>query len=98
LLPNPRLELSLAGASPDHASRLALLLSEAAAICWFTAAARNTSRRKRTDAVSLRQLAEAMPQIVWTANAEGRTTYLSPQWSRYTGLPAEPAHDPQFLA
>jgi diguanylate cyclase (GGDEF)-like protein/PAS domain S-box-containing protein len=33
-----------------------------------------------------RTLAEAMPQIVWTAQADGWNIYLNQQWSSYTGL------------
>lgn len=35
-----------------------------------------------------RDLAESMPQLIWTCDAEGLCDYLSPQWGRYTGLPA----------
>lgn len=33
-----------------------------------------------------RQLADAMPQIVWTADAQGRTTYRNRRFYEYTGL------------
>ncbi|MGZ8219700.1 PAS domain-containing protein [Methylomagnum sp.] len=33
-----------------------------------------------------RQLAEAMPQLVWTCAPEGQCDYLSAQWVDYTGL------------
>ena len=36
-----------------------------------------------------RQLADAMPQIVWTADVEGNTTYLNRRWFDYTGTTAE---------
>ncbi len=36
-----------------------------------------------------RQLAEALPQLVWTTNAEGECEYLSPQWLEYTGASME---------
>ncbi len=32
-----------------------------------------------------RQLADAMPQIVWTADVDGTTTYLNRRWFEYTG-------------
>ena len=35
------------------------------------------------------QLADAMPQIVWTADIEGRTTYYNQRWFDYTGLEPE---------
>jgi len=33
-----------------------------------------------------RQLAESLPQVVWTTTPEGICDYLSPQWFAYTGL------------
>ena len=33
-----------------------------------------------------RALADAMPQIVWTFDAEGRATYFNHRWFEYTGL------------
>ncbi len=34
-----------------------------------------------------RQVAESLPQLVWTCTADGPCDYLSPQWVRYTGVP-----------
>ena len=33
-----------------------------------------------------RQLADAMPQIVWVTGADGRTDYFNQRWYEYTGL------------
>ncbi len=33
-----------------------------------------------------RQLAEAMPQIVWAAAADGALTYINAQWQAYSGM------------
>lgn len=33
-------------------------------------------------------LAEALPQLVWSCRADGQCDYLSPQWVAYTGVPA----------
>ena len=38
-----------------------------------------------------RQLADAMPQIVWTSDAEGAATYFNRRWFEYTGIAAEDA-------
>ena len=52
----------------------------------------NVTESRRADSVSrgseaeFRTLAEAMPQIVWTAQADGWNIYLNQQWSNYTGL------------
>jgi PAS domain S-box-containing protein len=36
-----------------------------------------------------KRVAEAMPQIVWTANADGVVDYWNERWFEYTGLTAE---------
>ncbi|EEF58016.1 PAS domain S-box protein [Pedosphaera parvula] len=36
-----------------------------------------------------RELADAMPQIVWAADAKGRTDYYNKRWSDYLGLDKE---------
>ncbi|RKG63008.1 response regulator [Corallococcus sp. CA054B] len=40
-----------------------------------------------------RALAEALPQIVWTAGPDGRPDYFNQRWYDYTGLPARPASE-----
>lgn len=35
-----------------------------------------------------RELAESLPQLIWTCVGEGTCDYLSPQWVAYTGRPA----------
>jgi PAS domain S-box-containing protein len=39
-----------------------------------------------------RELAEAMPQIVWAASGDGRNIYFNQQWVDYTGLTLEESH------
>jgi PAS domain S-box-containing protein len=36
-----------------------------------------------------RALLEAVPQLVWTAGADGYSDYFNPQWQSYTGTPSE---------
>ena len=36
-----------------------------------------------------RTLAEALPQLVWTSQPDGRRDYFSRQWVEYTGIPEE---------
>ncbi len=49
--------------------------------------------RKRAEAAlreserRFRQLADAMPQIVWTARPDGNIDYLNRRWTEFTGLP-----------
>lgn len=42
----------------------------------------------RRSELLFRQLADAMPQIVWTAGPDGRPTYVNGYWQRYTGINA----------
>jgi PAS domain S-box-containing protein len=58
----------------------------------FTAYLRDISERKRiVDALRasearFRTLTEAIPQMVWNADASGRVTYFNRRWAEYTGL------------
>lgn len=49
--------------------------------------------RKPSDADDFRHLAEALPQIVWTANPEGELEYINPQFAEFSGLSKD---DPDF--
>lgn len=51
-----------------------------------------TARRRAEAALReseqrFRQLADAMPQIVWTAGPDGNIDYLNRRWTEFTGLP-----------
>ncbi len=54
--------------------------------------ARDISERKRAEAALLasearfRQLADAMPQIVWTARPDGHVDYFNERWYQFTGF------------
>ena len=56
------------------------------------------TERKRQDEVvrkseqEFRQLAEAMPQIVWATRADGWNTYFNQQWVDYTGQTLEESY------
>ncbi|MBY0429728.1 MAG: PAS domain-containing sensor histidine kinase, partial [Rhodospirillales bacterium] len=43
-----------------------------------------------------RTLAEALPEIVWSASPEGNTIYSNARWTEYTGLPRDAALDGQW--
>ncbi len=55
------------------------------------------SERKRTGEAlreserRFRELANAMPQLVWTADAGGAVTFVSRQWSKELGIPEDAA-------
>ncbi|HVK18576.1 MAG TPA: PAS domain-containing protein [Fimbriiglobus sp.] len=40
-----------------------------------------------------RLLTEAIPQVVWNANADGRVTYVNTRWLDFTGLTIETSRD-----
>ena len=51
-----------------------------------------SDRKRAQDALReseerFRQLADAMPQIVWTARPDGEIDYLNRRWHEFTGLP-----------
>ena len=54
---------------------------------------RDITERKQAEAKAreqeqrFRQLADAMPQIVWTARPDGNIDYLNRRWTEFTGLP-----------
>jgi PAS domain S-box-containing protein len=54
---------------------------------------RDVTDRKRAEAEvreqerRFRQLADAMPQIVWTTRPDGTIDYLNRRWTEFTGLP-----------
>jgi PAS domain S-box-containing protein len=50
---------------------------------------RELAELRRADEYRYRNLADAMPQIVWTANAEGRADYVNRRWYEYTRLSKE---------
>jgi PAS domain S-box-containing protein len=54
---------------------------------------REVARERESSEERYRQLADAMPQIVWTADREGRATYYNRRWFEYTGMLPEDADD-----
>ncbi|MBV9658643.1 MAG: PAS domain S-box protein [Verrucomicrobia bacterium] len=46
----------------------------------------------------MRTLADAVPQIIWANDAEGRATYFNRRWYEYTGLPPEESAGPGWQA
>jgi PAS domain S-box-containing protein len=52
-------------------------------------AAQELAEIRRTSDERYRQLADAMPQIVWTSDADGNATYFNQRWFEYTGMSYE---------
>jgi PAS domain S-box-containing protein len=53
-------------------------------------AAKEAEARLRGSEERFRLMADAVPQIVWITDAEGRVEFFNKQWSNYTGEPYEP--------
>jgi PAS domain S-box-containing protein len=65
--------------------RLIDLATHTAAICLSR---HNQVQALRDSETRFRQLAESLPQLVWTCGSDGSCDYLSQQWLDYTGMPA----------
>ena len=68
--------------------------SGGAAMNWLLIATEIDEQKRLTDSLlvaeeQLRLIADAMPQIVWTANVRGTVDFLNDRWFEYTGLTAE---------
>ena len=72
------------GLPTDRHLRLIDLATHTAAICL---ARHNQVQALRDSESRFRQLAESLPQLVWTCASDGACDYLSRQWLEYTGLP-----------
>lgn len=55
---------------------------------------KETADALREQEVYYRTLAEAIPQIVWTARPDGYNDYYNQQWFRYTGLTERETYGP----
>jgi PAS domain S-box-containing protein len=77
---------------------------------WFGAASDITSRKTTEEALresenQFRTLANAIPQLSWTANADGWISWYNERWYQYTGTTPEQmegwgwqsVHDPKML-
>jgi PAS domain S-box-containing protein len=60
-------------------------------------ARKNADRMLRESDARFRLLAESLPQLIWTCNAQGRCDYLSRQWGDYTGIGADQPLDRSWL-
>ncbi|UKE67469.1 PAS domain-containing protein [Xanthomonas translucens pv. phlei] len=59
-----------------------------AARCWESMERASAQSDLARSEARLRELADAMPQIVFTATADGEIDYFNRRWYEYTGLPA----------
>ena len=79
------------GALLDISLTISPVRDERGAIIGASKIARDISSRKRSEAMLMasearfRQLADSMPHIVWTADAEGHFDYFNDRWYEFTG-------------
>ncbi|SNR81085.1 PAS domain S-box protein [Hymenobacter mucosus] len=66
-----------------------LLLKETAERTWGAVVRARTEAALRESEERFRVMADAVPQIVWITDGEGRTEFFNRQWSRYTGVSYE---------
>jgi PAS domain S-box-containing protein len=77
---------------------VSILRSPDGAPIYFISQIEDITARKRAEEAlqtserELRELADSMPQIVWTTSADGRTIYFNQQWVDYTGLTLEESY------
>ncbi|TNC63109.1 PAS domain S-box protein [Rubellimicrobium roseum] len=72
---------------------------EGLAVFWRDISERKEAEeRLRESEARFRLMADAVPQIVWVTDAEGRTEFFNKQWSDYTGVPYEPTTAAQVAA
>jgi PAS domain S-box-containing protein len=81
------------GVFTERAARIIEGLAAQAAIAMDNARLFDAVQRERIKAQAseehYRFLAESIPQIVWTANADGSAEYFNQRWYDYTGLPRD---------
>jgi PAS domain S-box-containing protein len=61
------------------------LVTEVAERTWSAVERARAESRLRQSEAQFRLMADAVPQIVWITNAEGRTEFFNRHWTEYTG-------------
>ncbi|MBA2721699.1 MAG: PAS domain-containing protein, partial [Methylibium sp.] len=75
--------------SGDEVELLRLVVNR----CWEAVERAHAVRALRESEHEFRVLADAMPQIVYVTEADGRTSFVNRQWSEYTGCSDAQAAD-----
>ena len=73
----------------DHYATITLAILVACLMSWWIS---RPIKRQNTDnagTARFQTLAEAIPQIVWIADARGQTTYINKRWYEMTGTPQD---------
>ncbi|MBD2248646.1 PAS domain-containing protein [Nostoc sp. FACHB-888] len=74
------------------------LMRELANRIWTMLSRTYAEAALRESEQRFRVMADAVPQIVWITDAEGRVEFFNKQWSNYTGVPYEPTTAAQVAA
>ncbi|MBZ4033401.1 PAS domain S-box protein [Flavobacterium sp. 17A] len=69
---------------------------------WFGTASNITSQKELQEVIKeseekFRQLADLVPQIIWTAKPDGFTDYYNSRWYEYTGLSEDKFGDSSWM-
>jgi PAS domain S-box-containing protein len=70
-------------------AQLVFFAGTAFLVMWLIAALQSTYQHLRESEARFRTLTEAVPQMLWSADASGGVDFLSQQWLSYTGQPIE---------
>jgi diguanylate cyclase (GGDEF)-like protein/PAS domain S-box-containing protein len=73
----------------DHLSKLGSAVSRALEEARERVARRGAEAALRESAQRFRELADAMPQIVWSAQKDGTVEYFNKRWHEFTGFGEE---------
>ena len=94
-----------AGLDAEQIDNLEILADAAMASLERTRAAQDHAREQARALAELTlmnrrfdALAEALPQLVWSAQPDGMTDYFSSQWCHFTGAPASASYGSGWLA
>jgi len=68
--------------------------SQGQVVRWFGTSTNVDALRKEQDLLKeserqFRELAESLPETVWSADTSGEIVYVNPQWAAYTGVPQD---------
>jgi PAS domain S-box-containing protein len=79
-----------------HAARAEPVVDDSGAVTWVGSSIdihdrKETENALRSSEAQFRLMADAVPQIVWITDADGRTEFFNKHWSDYTGSAYHPA-------
>jgi diguanylate cyclase (GGDEF)-like protein/PAS domain S-box-containing protein len=71
----------------DHYATIVLAIVVTCLMSWFVGKRIKRQNAENASAARFQALAEAIPQIVWIADADGHTTHINKRWYEMTGTP-----------